>query len=425
MRAMIERLDMMERGLLPQDMTFMPPRHGKTETRTVRWPAYRIEKDPTRRFIIASYSQTSVERMSRKIRRLCRRRGVKISEERDTAAEWETTDGGGVRAVGVGGGVAGHGGDGLIWDDPIRSREQAESIIYRDKLWEWYTDDFFTRREPGAVMLGTVTRWHYDDLPARILASEDGPNWSVLSLPAIAEEGDPIGRQPGEALCPDRFPIETLEKIRGTIGPYGFEALYQQRPTPRTGNMFPRAKVSIVPVAPAHVSIRWARGWDKAGTKDGGKRTAGTKLGVGTDHRVYIADDVGGQLAALEREQLIRTTAYLDGPTCLIVVEQEPGSGGKDSAQSTVQTLAGFPVRLRQATTDKFLRAEPFAAQWQAGNVVLVGPIGTAWHKAYLDEMELAGPGAAFLDRMDASAMAYNELTLGGAAFTPVRVKHS
>lgn len=396
----------------------MPPRHGKTETK-VRYAAYRLECDPTTRIIVVSYNQTLAEKISRKIRRLVRDRGMRLSEERDTAAEWETTAGGGVRAAGIGAGVTGMGADLLMIDDPVKSREEAESPTFQSRTWEAWTDDLVTRLEPRGAVVLTMTRWHHLDLAGRILADPQGAEWATLVLPALAEANDPLGRAPGAALCPARFDVDELTRIRLTMGEYGFGALYQQRPTPRTGNMFPRGLAEIVDALPA-AGVRWCRGWDKAGTAGGGKRTAGVKVGVAADGHVYVADTVVGQWAAREREQVMRQTAQTDGIGVAVAVEQEPGSGGKESMTATIINLGGYAVVPKLPTGDKSTRASAFAAQWQAGNVRL---LRGEWNAGFLSEMELA-PHGTYVDRMDAVALAYNHLALGSLPMRPVRVRY-
>ena len=143
---------------------FLPPRHGKSELVTVRYAAWRLERDPGTRIIIGSYNQKLANRFSRKIRETVKSRiaamkqtgtgGKKgerlvLSRQKAAADEWETTAGGGVKAVGVGAGVTGFGADLVIIDDPIKSRAEAESKNNRERVWEWFTDDLQTRLEPG------------------------------------------------------------------------------------------------------------------------------------------------------------------------------------------------------------------------------------------------------------------------------------
>lgn len=232
-------LNDVRQGKLLRLIIVWPPRHTKTETATVRFPAYWLSTTPGQHIILAGHTQTFANKISRKVRRLARGRFT-ISGERKAANEWETPEGGGFRAVGVNVGVAGHGGNLIFIDDPIRRRKDAESQVFRDSLWEWYSDDLYTRLEPGGAIVLVMTRWHEDDLVGRILASEDAPSWKVMHYAALALENDPLGRKEGEALCPDRYPVEVLHKIRQIEGSYSFGALYQGMPSPPEGGIFKR-----------------------------------------------------------------------------------------------------------------------------------------------------------------------------------------
>ncbi len=180
-------------------MIFMPPRHGKSELVTVRYAAWRLEMDPILNVIIGSYNQKLANRFSRKIKRVAEGR-MDISRNRRAADEWETTAGGGVRAVGVGAGIAGFGGGLIIIDDPIRNRADAESKTIRDNVWDWFNDDIYTRLEPDAAVVLIQTRWHDDDLAGRLLQEKEdgGEDWSVVCLPALAE-GDAETEGRGDA----------------------------------------------------------------------------------------------------------------------------------------------------------------------------------------------------------------------------------
>src|SRR5262249_50256619 len=148
-------------------------------------------------------------KFSRDARKIARGRGI-VGGGVCKQDEWEIKGGGSYRAAGVGGGVTGRGADLLIIDDPGRSRDDANSEAFRERVWDWYTNDMRTRLEPGGAIILIQTRWHEDALAGRILKSADGPNWTVVSLPAEAEEDDPLGREVGAALCPERFDIAAL-----------------------------------------------------------------------------------------------------------------------------------------------------------------------------------------------------------------------
>lgn len=369
---------------------------------TVRYPIYRMEQDPTLKIIIGAYNQTLASKFSRKARRIAYGR-LAINTERKAVEDWETMQGGGIRAVGVGAGITGQGGNLIVIDDPIKNREEANSEVYREKVWDWYTDDLYTRLEPGGSIILIQTRWHEDDLAGRILAGDDAPNWTVINLPAEAEENDPLGREVGTALCPERYDLDALHGIKVVLG-NSYYALYQQRPVAPEGEMFKRHWFEIVKATPqAGKLIRY---WDKAGTADGGKMTAGILMRL-YNGIYYVEDCTTARLAAAEREQLIKQTAQLDGDEVTIWSEQEPGSGGKESAEATIKNLAGFKVYADKVTGDKVTRAEPFAAQAMAGNVKIKE--GT-WNKFYLDCLT-SFPFGTYADPVDASSGAFNKLT--------------
>jgi len=407
LRLIQAQLDQVTAGRVRKLMLFMPPRHGKSELTTVRYPVWRLERDPAMRVIVGAYNQTLADKFSRKSRRIALQR-FSLSQERTAVEDWETTRGGGLRAVGVGGGITGQGGDLIIIDDPVKSREEANSPAYRERVWDWYTQDLYTRLEPGGSMILIMTRWHEDDLAGRILASEDGPNWEILSLPALAEPGDPLGRALGESLCPKRFTAEDLAKIRTVLGTWAFTALYQQRPLPAEGGMFKLAWFEIIHAAPVSAVAR-VRFWDKAGSAGRNDYTAGVRIAK-TREGIYIIEDVvRGQWSALEREKIIRQTAELDGRSVPVWIEQEQGSGGKESAENSIRTtLAGYIVHAERPSTDKVIRAEAFSAQCEAGNVKLVR---ADWNAAYLAEIA-SFPEGAHDDQVDASSGAFNKLAI-------------
>jgi predicted phage terminase large subunit-like protein len=405
LRLIQAKLDQVTAGSVRKLMLFMPPRHGKSELTTVRYPVWRLERDPAMRVIVGAYNQTLADKFSRKSRRIALQR-FSLSQERTAVEDWETTRGGGLRAVGVGGGITGQGGDLIIIDDPVKSREEANSPAYRERVWDWYTQDLYTRLEPGGSIILIMTRWHEDDLAGRILASEDGPNWEILSLPALAEPGDPLGRALGEALCPSRFTAEDLAKIRTVLGTWAFTALYQQRPLPEGGGLFKREWFKIVDAAPANA--KRVRYWDKAGTAGDGDFSAGVKMAAAPDGQFYVEDVLRGQWSSLKRNRVMRQTAELDGKEVVVWVEQEPGSGGKESAEASIINLVGFNIHAETVTGNKSVRAGPLAAQAEADNVKLVRG---AWNAPYLDEL-CVFPNGNNDDQVDGSSGAFNKLAL-------------
>ena len=403
LRLIGQHLDAVTRGEIDRLAIFMPPRHAKTETVTIRYPVYRLEKQPLTRALVTGYNERVAHKFSRKSRNIAR--GRIAMTDKTGADEWETTTGGSLVARGVGTPPTGYGFDLILIDDPIKKREEAESPVYREKIWDWYTDDLYTRLEPGGAIILTLTRWHYDDLAARAIASE--PNrWTILRLPALAEENDPLGRREGQALWPDRYDIESLGRIREVMDPYSFESLYQQNPTPREGSFFKVNQLAIVDAAPAE--LRECRGWDFAASAGKGDYSAGVRLGVDGQGIWWVTDVRRGQWAPDERDGYLRQAAQLDGPGVKIRMAQDPGQAGVDQALRLTRMLAGYSIRSERVSGDKATRASGLAAQINAGNVRLVRG---AWNSDFLEELRQFPQGKND-DQVDATADAFNELTL-------------
>jgi predicted phage terminase large subunit-like protein len=217
-------------------MVMMPPRHGKSVLTSQFFPAWYLGVHPEHRVILASYEAHFAAGWGRKARDVLAERGKElfgatVRPDASAANRWDLLGhSGGMVAAGVGGPITGRGADLLIVDDPVKNAEQAVSETYRERAWEWWTSTAFTRLEPDAVAVIVQTRWHEDDLAGRILREQADENWRVVSLPALAELGDPLGRVPGEALWPERFPLARLKKIRAAMPAHWWESLYQQTP---------------------------------------------------------------------------------------------------------------------------------------------------------------------------------------------------
>jgi predicted phage terminase large subunit-like protein len=437
-RQLADILQQIADGRMSRVMVFMPPRHGKTELVSRLFSAYYLYRHPDHWVGLNSYGADLAYTFSRNAKDNYLKWGGQIRGDASAVKHWETGKGGGMWAAGVGGPITGKGAHLAIIDDPIKNAEEAHSEIIRAKHKDWYDSTLYTRLEPGASIIVIQTRWHEDDLSGYLLANEDDEpeEWHIVHFEAIKENEiptypdtctiEPDGRIAGEPLAPERYTLGRLRKIAGRIGPYFWAALYQQRPAPREGGMFKREWFEIVPGIPQlSAIIKFVRYWDKAGTKDAGAYTAGILMcQVGNIY--YIVDLVMGQWAAPEREQIIKQTAQMDitmwGDSnnhrlwYTVVVEQEPGSGGKESAEATISNLAGFNVKADRPTGDKELRAEPFAAQAGINNVKLVA---NDWNGRFLNIIT-AFPNGRIKDPVDASTGAFNELT--SRQYAPMKV---
>ena len=236
-------------GKINRLLITMPPRHGKSEFAAKWSPAWLLGSWPDKRVILASYGADFAATWGRKVRGILEEHGprlydISIRKDSRAADEW-LIDGhaGGMQTCGVGGPLTGKGADWLIIDDPVKNSEEANSEVYRQKTWDWYTSTAYTRLEPCGAVILIQTRWHEDDLAGRILAraEETGERWDTVNLPALAGEGDQLGRAIGEPLWPERYGADDFERIRKTLGSYQFSALYGQSPVPPEGGLFKRS----------------------------------------------------------------------------------------------------------------------------------------------------------------------------------------
>lgn len=251
-RLICDYLDRFARGEIARLILNLPPRHGKSELASRRLPAYLLGRNPDLRIIACSHTASLAEKMNRDVQRVLDGQEYRrlFPDTQLSTGNIRTVAGaplrnsemfevvgrkGYYRCAGVGGNIVGLGFDVGIIDDPIRSREDADSPTVREAAWNWYCGDFYTRRAPGARILVIMTRWHPEDLAGKLLATmqndDRADRWAVLKLPAICEEGptetDP--RRPGEALWPDRYPVEELEKTKAA-SPYEWDSQYRQHP---------------------------------------------------------------------------------------------------------------------------------------------------------------------------------------------------
>jgi predicted phage terminase large subunit-like protein len=226
-------------------MVFMPPRHGKSELISHYFPAWVLGNWPYKQVILASYEADFAESWGRKARGVLTEVGndvfgVSLDGRQSAAKSWAVSQGGSMNTAGVGGPMTGKGAHILVIDDPVKNFEEAMSPTARKRAWEWWQSVAYTRLEPGAAAVIMMTRWHEDDLAGRILEESDEA-WEIISMPAIADtEDDPIGRQLGQALCPQRYTEKDFDRIRNSVGKYVWQSLYQQQPSAFEGSIIMR-----------------------------------------------------------------------------------------------------------------------------------------------------------------------------------------
>lgn len=411
-------------------MIFMPPRHGKSELASRLFTAYYLYRHPERWVGINSYGAGLSYTFSRSARDNYREAGGTLRHDAKAVKQWETGRGGGLWAAGAGGDITGKGFHLGLIDDPLKNADEAESAPRRRKLQEWYQSTFYTREEPGGAIVIILTRWNESDLAGWQLAEEaegeEPEHWHIVSFAAIKENPgeepafpatctvEPDWRQPGEALCPERASVERLRKIAKKVGSYFWSAMFQQSPRPREGILFKEPWFQTVRAAPA--KLRMVRYWDLAASPDG-DYTVGTLMGYDrASTHFYVLDVQRGRWTPKERNRIILETARSDGRAVRIYLEEEGGSGGKAQTTQLRTILRGFTVLAKKSTGNKVVRASPFSAQMEGGNVFILQPedkdgrSATTWQKDFKDEL-IVFPTGVHDDQVDSASGAFNALT--------------
>lgn len=270
-------------------MLLLPPRHGKSELASKRFPAFSLGLRPDLQFISASATSGLAEDFGREVRNIIGSEEYShlfpdtvLAEDSQAKGKWNTSKGGVYYAVGVGGAVIGRGADIFLIDDPYSTMADAQSETTRKNVWEWYTGTVYNRLQPGGAIVLINHRMHEDDLTGALLAQQaaGGDEWEVVEMPAISPEG--------EALWPDAYPLPALEQIRRTTIPRFWSALYQQQPAPEEGEYFKREWFRWYTEAPKHLRKYGAS--DYAVTADGGDYTVHVVVGIDPEDNLYVLD---------------------------------------------------------------------------------------------------------------------------------------
>lgn len=413
------RLVDLVRGYGSRIAIFAPPRHGKSVLTSHYFPAWYLLNCPDRNVILTSYEADFASKWGRKVRDTVTKWGqlgfnLSVRDDSKAANRWEIEGhSGGMETAGAGGAILGKGANLFIIDDPVKNAEEALSPTYRQKVWDWYLSTAETRLEPGACVVITQQRWHTEDLGGRLL-KEQPNDWDVVNIRAIAEADDPpeLERKIGDPLWPERYPLEELERRRRNA-PTWFAAQYQQHPLDLEGGFFKGLeKIKFLDVAPTPDQFtRIVRAWDLASTEAQAGAdpdwTAGVKMGKHKDGGFYILDVIRERLGPRSVRDKIKQIADLDGTGVYIRIEREGGASGKITSDTIVrEDLPGFKAASIKPTTGKEERAEPYAAQVEAGNVVIVKNGHTA---ALLDEHRQF-PNGSHDDMVDACSLAFGDV---------------
>jgi len=411
-------LESIMRGETKRLMIFMPPRHGKSMCVTETFPSYYLGHFPQRRVMELSYGAELAQEFGKKNRDKVYEYGgdifkIRLSSQQATKTNWKIngTDGG-MYSVGFFGAVTGRGADLLIVDDPIRNRAEAESQTYREKIWAEYQSTVATRLHAKGAIIIILTRWHEDDLAARLLNDEYGKveDWKIISLPAIAEENDVLGRAIGEPLWPmGGYDIEWAKQQKETVGSYAWSSLYQQRPTPSSGGIFKREWWQRYKELPCDL-FDFIQSWDctfkDANTSDYvvGQVWARSKKNLA--HR-YLLDQVRGRMTFTETVHAVRGLSAKWKQTIRKLVEDKAnGTAVMDVLKKEIPGL--IPV---QPMGGKVVRAHAVTAVVESGNVFIPDASIAPWIHDYIEELS-SFPSGSHDDQVDAMTQAnayYND----------------
>ena len=432
-KLICKKLEQIAVGEIRRLIIQMPPRAGKSQLASRHFPAWYLGKNPEKQVICATYNDEFAVEFGREVRNIVNEDEYKIlfpdmhmAADSKAADRWNTDQGGAYKSAGIGGGLTGRGAHLAIIDDPMKSRDEADSKLERDRVWNWYRSVLYTRLMPGGAIVLILTRWHDDDLAGRLLleADDGGEPWDVLSLPAISDSlDDPLGRNPGEALWPEWYPIETLEQIKRTIGSREWSALYQQKPVEDEGSYFKRTWLqtyqssSVEPKFKPrevigysgekvvqhsqHFTVYGAS--DYAVTADGGDYTVHIVVGIDPADDIYILDMWRAQTDADVWIDKLADLILKWRPVCW--------SGEKGQILRSVGPFMNRRLRERKAYcrmeeftshADKPTRARPIQARMSMGKVYV--PENAGWMDAFLYELSRF-PAGAHDDQIDALAL--------------------
>lgn len=400
----------------------VPPRHGKSTLISEHTPAWFLGTFPSRRVILASYEADFASTWGMKARDLLEEYGrqlygVEVNQASKAAKRWDLAGRkGGMVTAGVGGPITGKGAHLLIVDDPIKNAEQAMSEVIREKHWDWWLSTARTRLEPGAVVVILMTRWHEADLGGKLLADakDGGDPVHEIRLPALAGEDDPLGREPGEALWPERYTARYLEHTRKVMGGYWFGAMYQGSPVPDDGGVFSRKHFRYFAVEGEQAILRLPDGTTQQWAASECRKL--TYIDLAASEKTSADYTVLAEVwVTPERQMLVRriTRDRIPGPDQPDFIRSHYTGSIKVEAIGYQTTLIqqlqrqGLPVEPVYPDKDKVTRASAAGALYRAGQVYHLA--GAEWLGDFELEL-LAFAAGEHDDQVDAIAYAARDL---------------
>jgi predicted phage terminase large subunit-like protein len=409
----------------PRLMLFCPPRSGKTELASKTFPAWHLGHNPNHDVICCSYSASLAVDISRKARGIIQDERYQnifpetsMDESSQSAERWNTSAGGGYVAAGVQGPITGRGGHVITIDDIFRDREAAESENNRQAIKDWYSSTLYTRLAPGGGILVIMTRWHSDDLGGWLLEQmkeaeqemaetgewpSDADRWEVVRYPAIATHDEEY-RKSGEALHPERYPLKSLNRIKRTLIPRDWEALYQQNPVSADGDYFKKDNFMLYDTTPPLETLRIYAAWDLAiGQKTTNDFTCGVVVGIDRSNDIWVLHRYYGRWGS---DQLIQQFFECQRVWNPILQGIEHGQIEMTLEPFILKEMAEKKqkfnyIKLKTRGNDKMTRARPIQGRMEQSRVHF--PRNSPWFQEMQNEM-LAFPSGKHDDQVDALA---------------------
>lgn len=436
-----------ENGISRKITVSMPPRSGKSHLSSEFFPVWLLHKHPDWKIGLISHSPSLATSWGRSVRRVIEeygaQLGIELAKDAGAVSDWETTKGGGIISRSAPGqSITGYGFKILLIDDPVKNFATAHSEDARNKLWQWWTGDAFTRLEPPSLTVVVGTRWHEDDMIGRLLSKEHEGNpddWEVISFPAIAENDDVLGRAPGEPIISpiiDESQTEALERwdeVRQSVGEYAWAALYMQRPSPAQGAIFETDKFrywttdpemlidddpSVRLIDPLRMShARWIDSWDAAfkGT-DSSDFVVGQRWAIDGKDRFLIEQerDRWSFTQTVERVKRWETDAVVGSNWVYekLIEDKANGPAIIDTLKTHVQGIKPITPK-----SSKEARARAVTPEVEAGHIYLPHPDepGNEWVRDLVSECR-AFPSGANDDQVDAMTQVLNHVRASGTA---------
>lgn len=404
-------------GSIKRLMIWMPPRHGKSMEITETFPSFFLGHFPDKHVIEVSYGDELARKFGASNRAKVQEFGgwifgIGVSQTQGAKTNWDIANhAGGMISVGVGGSMTGKGADLLIVDDPIKNRQEADSVTYRKGLISEWQSTIYTRLHVGGAVIVILTRWHESDFAASLLNPENGEpeEWDVLSLPCICDDpNDLLGRKPGEALWPEMgYDEEWARRTRLSVGEYTWFSLYQQKPRPDSGAIFKREWLTKrYSVMPPEATV--IQSWDLPFlANEESAKCAGFVVGrYGAN--IYVEYCVNDKMEFTETIAAIRDmTAKHPEARGKVVEKAANGSAVINYLKGEIPGLIPFVP-----SVSKEERARATTPYYEAGNVYFKE--GGKWVQEVVEDL-VSFPNGKFKDTVDAltQAILYLETVLG------------